>query len=89
MAPREPPTPRGPAHSHQRRNAVDEDILARTGRAVRADQAREQRGDQTERSCFYCLEGWVFLGPIGHDGDEVIEAIRCRCCNGTGQIANY
>jgi hypothetical protein len=41
MAPREPPTPRGPAHSHQRRNAVDEDILARTGRAVRADQAQE------------------------------------------------
>jgi hypothetical protein len=28
----------------------------------------------------------VFPGSIGHDGEEVVESIRCRRCNGTGQI---
>ena len=53
---------------------VDKDILARSGRSVRADE--DHKGHE-KRSCFYCLEGWVFLGSIGHDGEEVIEAIRC------------
>ena len=39
-----------------------------------------------ERKCFYCLEGWVFLGSLDHDGEEVIDAIRCRRCGGTGRI---
>ena len=37
------------------------------------------------RGCFYCLEGWVFLGSIGPDGEEVYEALRCRRCGGTGR----
>jgi hypothetical protein len=66
------------AHSHQRRNAVDERILAQRAQHSPTDQ--EQEGHE-ERNCFYCLEGWVFLGSIGHDGEEVYEAIRCRRCN--------
>ncbi len=51
---------------------------------VPADQ--ENRG---EPNCFYCLSGWVFLGSIGHDGEEIVEAIRCCRCNGTGRIENH
>jgi hypothetical protein len=65
---------------------VDNDILARPGHTVRSDE--EQEGsEKLGRSCFYCLEGWVFLGSIGHDGEEVVEAIRCRRCKGTGWIS--
>ena len=85
MAPRVVCTPRDPAHSHQRRNAVDEKSLAQGERIVRAERAHGSRLE-LGRSCFYCLEGWVFLGSIGHDGEEVIEAIRCRRCKGTGWI---
>jgi hypothetical protein len=83
MAPRVLETPRSLAHSHQRRNAVDKDILAPSRRIVRAN--RNHEGSE-ERNCFYCLEGWVFLGSVGHDGEEVVEAIRCRRCKGTGRI---
>ena len=38
------------------------------------------------RSCYFCLEGWIFIGSIGHDGEEVIESIRCRKCKGKGRI---
>ncbi len=58
-----------------------------------APDAREPRDDRTHeaseeprRSCFYCLEGWVFLGSIGPDGEEVYEAVRCRRCGGTGRL---
>jgi hypothetical protein len=76
--------PRDPAHSHYplRRLTVDNEILARSGRTVRVDEEREGR---EERSCFYCLEGWVFLDSLGHDGEEVFDAVRCRKCGGTGQ----
>ena len=47
----------------------------------------ERNPEQERRNCFYCLEGWVFLGSIDHDGEEVYEAIRCRRCGGTGQIS--
>jgi hypothetical protein len=40
-----------------------------------------------EYHCFYCLEGWVFLGSLDHDGEEIVEAIRCRRCGGTGRIS--
>jgi hypothetical protein len=40
-----------------------------------------------ERDCFYCLGGFVFLGSLDHDGEEVYDAIRCRRCNGTGTLA--
>ena len=38
------------------------------------------------RPCYFCLEGWVFIGSVGHDGEEVIESIRCRKCKGVGRI---
>jgi hypothetical protein len=63
---------------------VDDDILARPSHTVRVDE--DQEDSDEKRSCFYCLEGWVFLGSIGHDGEEVVEAIRCRRCKGTARI---
>ena len=48
----------------------------------------EQRDPDPEyerRNCFYCLEGWVFLGSLDHDGEEVVESVRCRRCGGTGK----
>jgi hypothetical protein len=83
MAPQVLEHPGTVAHSHQRRNAVDERILAQ--RAQHSSLDREHKGRE-ERNCFYCLSGWVFLGSIGHDGEEVVEAIRCRRCSGTGRI---
>ena len=47
--------------------------------------ANAQRSNR-ERDCFYCLEGWVFLGSLDHDGEEVIESVRCRRCGGTGRL---
>lgn len=41
--------------------------------------------DQEQRPCF-CLEGWVFIGSIGYDGEEIIESVRCRRCGGTGAL---
>jgi hypothetical protein len=64
---------------------VDKDILARSGHAVREEQDHE---GSEERNCFYCLEGWVFLGSIGLDGEEVVEAIRCQRCKGTARIGS-
>ncbi len=81
MAPRVQPHPGTVAHSHQRRNAVDERILAQRAQHSPTDQEHKEH---EERNCFYCLSGWVFLGSIGHDGEEIVEAIRCRRCNGTG-----
>ena len=72
------------AHSHQRRNAVDERILAQHAQPSPTDQ--EHEAHEERRSCFYCLSGWVFLGSIGHDGEEIVEAIRCRRCKGTARI---
>jgi hypothetical protein len=63
---------------------VDKDILARTGRTVRVDQDRKK--EQERRSCCYCLSGWVFLGSLNHDGEEIDESIRCRRCGGTSRI---
>jgi hypothetical protein len=65
------------------RTTVDERILAQRAQPSPTDQEHEGRG---ERNCFYCLEGWVFLGSLDHDGEEVYEAIRCRRCKGTAQI---
>jgi len=62
---------------------VDERILAQ--RAQRSPTDQEPRGRE-ERNYFYCLEGWVFLGSIGNDGEEVVEAIRWWRCKGTARI---
>jgi hypothetical protein len=63
---------------------VDERILAH--RAQSSPTNQEQKGSEERRSCFYCLEGWVFLGSLGHDGQEVYESVRCRRCEGTGVL---
>jgi hypothetical protein len=52
---------------------VDERILAQRAHHTPTDQEHKVR---EERNCFYCLSGWVFLGSIGHDGEEVVEVIR-------------
>jgi hypothetical protein len=67
-----------------RSNAVDERILAQRAHPSPTDV--EQDGSKERRSCFYCFEGWVFLGSLDHDGAEVIDAIRCRRCNHTERI---
>ncbi len=63
---------------------MDEDILAPSGHPV--GEGEEEHGKESA-CCFYCLEGWVFLGSLDHDGEEIVEATRCRRCGGTGQIA--
>ena len=68
-----------------RRNAVDERILAQRAQHSLTEEEQEGSG---ERDCFYPLEGWVFLGSLGHDGEEVVEAIRCRRRSGRGWIGS-
>ena len=63
---------------------MDKNILACSEHAVRADQAQES-SEESKRSCFYCLEGWVFLGSLNHDGEEIVEVVRCRKCGGMGR----
>ena len=59
---------------------MDERILAQRAQSSPTDQ--EHQGSE-KRHCFYCLKGWVFLSSLDHDGEEIIEAIRCRKCGGT------
>jgi hypothetical protein len=65
---------------------VDKRILAQRAQHSPTDQ--EHQGSE-ERDCFYCLEGWIFLGSLGHDGEEVVDCIRCRRCGGTGKLLGY
>jgi hypothetical protein len=62
---------------------VDERILAHRAHPSPTDQEHQA---SEERNCFYCLEGWVFLGSLNHDGEEIVEVIRCRKCGGTGRV---
>ena len=73
--------PRDPAH--RKVATVDERILAHRAYPSSADQ--EHQGSE-ERNCFYCLEGWVFFGSLDHDGEEIVEVIRCRKCGGAGRL---
>ncbi len=59
---------------------MDERILAQ--RAQHSPTNQEHEGSEERRSCFYCLSGWVFLGSLDHDGEEVFDAVRCRRCAG-------
>jgi hypothetical protein len=63
---------------------VDKRILAQGAQRSPTDQERE---GSEERNCFYCLEGWVFLGSLGHDGEEIVEVLRCRRCKGANRIS--
>ena len=65
---------------------VDERILAR-GDLAQHSPTDEEHEDSEERNCFYCLSGWVFLGSLDHDGEEVFDAVRCRKCGGTGEMS--
>ena len=62
---------------------MDERILAQ--RMQYSPTNQEHEGSE-ERNCFYCLSGWVFLGFLDHDGEEVIDIVRCRKCGGTGKL---
>src|SRR5215213_399594 len=59
------------------------DELAYAGTSKRTHKGTQDR----ERECFYCLSGWVFLGSLDYDGQEVFDAVRCRRCGGTGRIS--
>jgi hypothetical protein len=63
---------------------VDERILAQCAQYTPSDKKHE--ASEERRSCFYCLSGWVFLGSLDHDGEEVVESIRCKRCGGTGRM---
>jgi hypothetical protein len=64
---------------------ANSDSSARDAHEPRDDEEAHEASAE-RRSCFYCLEGWVFLGSIGPDGEEVYEAFRCRRCGGTGRL---
>jgi hypothetical protein len=66
------------------RVALDERILAQPAQYSPTDQ--ELEGSEERRSCFYCLSGWIFLGSLDHDGEEIVEVIRCGRCGGSGRI---
>jgi len=74
--------------TEERVSAVDEIRISPAGERFYAasGEANQTYAEQAERDCSFCLEGWVFLGSIDHDGWEVIEAIRCRRCGGPGRI---
>ena len=74
--------------TEERVSTVDEIRISPAGDGfyAAASEANHTHAEQEERDCCFCLEGWVFLGSIDHDGWEVFEAIRCRRCGGTGRI---
>ena len=69
----------------ERMLTVDKRILAQGAQHSPTDQDHE--GSEERMSCFYCLEGWVFLGSLGYDGEEIVEALRCRRCKGASRIS--
>jgi hypothetical protein len=73
--------------TEERVSTVDEIRISPAGDGFHAaaSEANHTHAEQEERDCSFCLEGWVFLGSIDHDGWEVFEAIRCRRCGGTGR----
>ena len=65
---------------------MDETRIPPAGDPFYVAKDRSETQDENTRPCLYCLEGWVFLGSLDHDGEEVVECIRCRKCGGKGQI---
>ena len=64
-----------------------DDTSVRAGGPFDHDASRgRDDADDKDRECFYCLSGWVFLGSLDHDGEEVFDAFRCRKCDGTGRV---
>jgi hypothetical protein len=52
-----------------------------------ASRRQDDAYDQERNCCFFCLSGWVFVGSLNHDGEEVFDVIGCRKCGGTGRIS--
>jgi hypothetical protein len=77
-----------PGPGPQRKDATVDtsDSSAHDAHGPRDDHDQAHEGCEEQRRCFYCLEGWVFLGSIGPDGEELYEALRCRRCGGTGRL---
>ena len=73
--------------TEERVSTVDEIRISPDGEGFHAAAigGNHTHAEQEERGCSFCLEGWVFMGSIDHDGGEVFEAIRCRRCGGTGR----
>jgi hypothetical protein len=73
--------------TEERDSTVDEIRISLASNAFHAaaSESMYTQAEQAERDSFFCLEGWVFMGSIDHDGWEVFEAIRCRRCGGTGR----
>ncbi len=63
---------------------ANSDSSARDAHEPSGEGSRE--GNEERRSCLFCLGGWVFLGSIGPEGEEIYEAVRCRRCGGTGRL---
>jgi hypothetical protein len=74
--------------TEERVSTVDEIRISPEGDGfyVAAGGADHTHAEQAELGCFFCLEGWVFLGSIDHDGWEVFEAIRCRRRGSTSRV---
>jgi hypothetical protein len=60
--------------TEERVSTVDEIRISPAGDGfyAAASEATHTHVEQAERDCFFCLEGWVFLGSIDHDGWEVL-----------------
>jgi hypothetical protein len=62
--------------TEERVSTVDEIRISPAGERfyAAASEANHTHPGRAERDCSFCLEGWVFLGSIDHDGWEVFEA---------------
>jgi hypothetical protein len=69
----------GPQPLRAKEITVDERILAQS--AQLSPTELEHEGREERRSCFYCLEGWVFLGSIGYEGEEVLRGLGLLFAN--------
>jgi len=74
--------------TEERVSTVDEIRISPAGEGFYAvaSEANQTHAGQAERDCSFCLEGWVFIGSVDHDGGEIFEAIRCRRCGGPVRI---
>jgi hypothetical protein len=60
--------------------------VAHRERGSTVDTARIH--DHEREECFYCLgSGYVFIGSIDEEGEEIIEAYACRRCSESGAEA--
>ena len=61
---------------------MDEKILAHYEHQSRSEE-------EETRPCYFCLDGWVFIGSVDHDGEEAIESHCCRRCDGSGRLKTF